>query len=59
MAYYSDPSADAINRAQGQVQEVKSIMVENIEKASQGGGSSLEGSAPCRGGVQASLRRLQ
>ncbi|KAG1673010.1 hypothetical protein FOA52_005940 [Chlamydomonas sp. UWO 241] len=32
MAFFSDPSADAINRVSVQVQEVKNIMVENIEK---------------------------
>ncbi|GIL62261.1 hypothetical protein Vafri_16555 [Volvox africanus] len=31
-AYFSDPSSDAINHLQGQLQEVKHIMIENIEK---------------------------
>ncbi|KAG2439573.1 hypothetical protein HXX76_004925 [Chlamydomonas incerta] len=31
-AHFSDPSADAINRVKGELQEVKHIMIENIEK---------------------------
>ncbi|GAX80995.1 hypothetical protein CEUSTIGMA_g8430.t1 [Chlamydomonas eustigma] len=30
--YANDPSADVINRVQGQIGEVKNIMIENIEK---------------------------
>lgn len=30
--YSSDPAADAINRVKGELQEVKHIMIENIEK---------------------------
>ncbi|GFR43269.1 hypothetical protein Agub_g4331 [Astrephomene gubernaculifera] len=31
-AFFSDPAADAINRVKGELQEVKHIMIENIEK---------------------------
>ncbi len=35
--YSNDPKADTINRVRGEISEVRSVMVDNIDKARHGG----------------------